>query len=173
MPKYNLEKLNPVPEFDMVFYMEIAGETRLDQDMLEEFEPRWDEWVKMLHAYKLTNTEGEGTFLLLYLEESVEDQIEGIWQDSPSFGMLFHNLAITMVMSAAQGFLPELADGRCAPLPQPGQGVLDAFESLGLTWNEEGTVNRKFAVFTLYPYSAGCEVCMLSEKCPKSTVARG
>lgn len=171
MAKYTINPLQPQPEFDMVYFMDVAGETRVDQAMMDEFGPFWDKWSQeSLKAYELANPEGEGKFLLLYLDEQAENDIEGIWQDSPTGGLLFHALAITMVMSAAQGFVPELADGKCAPLPRPGEGVLGALEALGLTWNEEGTVNRKYAVLTPYPYTGGCEVCYLSATCPKSTV---
>lgn len=170
MGKYSITPLTPQPEFDIMYYMEIAGETRVDQDAMDEFGPFWDRWAKeSLKAYELKNTEGEGTFVLIYLDEAAEEVIEGIWQDSPTHGLLFHALGITMVMSAAQGFVPELADGQCAPLPRPGQGVLDAFAELGLTWNQEGTINRKYAVLTPYPYNGGCEICYLSDNCPKST----
>jgi len=171
MPKYEIKPLAPQPEFDMMYFMEIAGETRIDGDILEDFEEFWDKWaVNNLKAYELSNTEGEGNFLLIYLNKDVDDAIEGIWQDSPTHGLLFHALAITMVMSSAQGFVPELQAGQCAPLPRPGEGVLGAFEELGLTWNDEGSVNRKYAVLTPYPYNGGCEVCYMSETCPKSTV---
>ncbi|WP_243547101.1 hypothetical protein [Pseudodesulfovibrio tunisiensis] len=170
MAKYSIKELTPMPAFDMMYFMEIAQETRLDQDLMEEFEPRWDKWLNHCRAYHLENTQGEGSFALLFLEEEVEDEIEGIWQDSPTHGLLFHSLAITMVMTAAQDLIPELASGHCAPLPRPGKGILDAFAELGLTWNDEGTVNRKYAVLTPYPYNGGCEICYMSETCPKSTV---
>jgi hypothetical protein len=170
MSKYTITPLTPQPEFDIIYFMEIAGETRIDHELMDEFEPFWDKWAKeSIKAYKLENPEGEGSFLLIYLDQSVDDTIEGIWQDSPTHGLLFHALAITMVMSAVQGFVPELSDGNCAPLPRPGEGVLGAFEELDLTWNQEGTINRKYAVLTPYPYSGGCEVCYLSSNCPKST----
>ncbi len=95
----------------------------------------------------------------------MEDEIEGIWQDSPSAGMAFHNLAIHMVMSAVQNLLPDLADKGCAPLPKPGKEVVAAFKKLGLEWNAEGTVNRQFAVFTNMPALATCAGCMLYAKC--------
>lgn len=173
MAKYEITPLTPNPEFDMMYYMDVAGETRIEGGVMEDFEEYWDKWAtKNLKAYELRNTEGEGKFVLIFLDQEVDDTIEGIWQDSPTHGLYFHALAITMVMSTAQGFVPELQQGKCAPLPRPGEGVLAAFKELGLTWNEEGSVNRKYAVLTPYPYTGGCEVCHLSASCPKST-ARG
>lgn len=171
MPKYDINPMVPQPEFDMMYFMEVAGETRIEGDMLEDFEEYWNKWTQNnLNAYELKNTEGEGSFVLIYLDQDVDDAIEGIWQDSPTHGLLFHALAITIVMSSAQGFVPELQDGNCAPLPRPGEGVLGAFKELDLTWNDEGTINRKYAVLTPYPYTGGCEVCYMSDTCPKSTV---
>jgi len=154
------------PEFDLFTYCEISGETRIENDLLEEIEPRFDGWQQHLKAYRLSA--GGGTdpgYVVLWLEKPVEDEIEGIWQDSPSAGMAFHNLAIHMVMSAVQNLVPELADKGCAPLPKPGKDVLAAFKKLGLTWNKEGTVSRQFAVFTNMPVLAGCGACMLKAKC--------
>ena len=159
------------PEFDLFAYCELSGETRIEHDLLEELEPRFDNWSeKYLRAYKITDPAAPkgGGHLLIWLEEPVEDEIEGIWQDSPSAGMAFHNLAIHMVMTTAQSVVPELADKGCAPLPKPTAGILKAFEKLGLVWNAEGTVNRQFAVFTRIPYSEGCAICMLRPKCPNA-----
>ena len=167
-----VEALDARPEFDLFAYCELAGETRLEHDLLEELEPRFDNWTeKYLRAYKITDPAAPkgGGHVVLWLEEPVESEIEGIWQDSPSGGMAFHNLAIHMVMSAAQALVPELADRGCAPLPKPTAGVLKAFEKLGLVWNKEGTVNRQFAVFTRLPYSDGCSICILRPKCPNAT----
>lgn len=168
MSKYTVEPIEVAPEFDMFFYCAVSQENRIDNELMEEFGPQWDEWTKHLKAYTIKNTEGEGQFVIIYLEQPVEDVIEGIWQDSPTHGLAFHNLAITMVMSAAQGLIPEMEEKGCAPLPRPGKGVQEAFGTLGLEWNEEGTCNRQYAVFTNYPYTKGCEICFLVDKCPKA-----
>jgi hypothetical protein len=156
------------PEFDLFTYCELAGETRLDNELLEEIEPRFDGWQQHLKAFRLApegaDEKAQG-HVILWLDQPVEDEIEGIWQDSPSAGMAFHNLAIHMVMSAVQNLVPELADKGCAPLPKPDKAILAAFKKLGLTWNKEGTVNRKFAVFTYMPSITGCGACMLKDKC--------
>jgi hypothetical protein len=166
-----VEAIAAHPEFDLFTYCELSGETRIEHDLLEELEPRFDGWAeKYLRAYKITDpaAPGDGGHVILWLEEPVEEEIEGVWQDSQSAGMAFHNLAIHMVMSAAQALVPELADKGCAPLPKPTSGILKAFEKLGLAWNKEGTVNRQFAVFTRMPYSEGCGICILRPKCPNA-----
>ncbi len=156
------------PEFDMFTYLELCGESRLDNDLMEELEPRFDDWQRHLHAYRLAPEGAAATdpgYVILWLDKPVEDEIEGIWQDSPSAGMAFHNLAIHMVMSAVQNLAPELAERGCAPLPKPGKEAIAAFKRLGLEWNKEGTVSRQFAVFTNLPVIAGCGTCMLKAKC--------
>lgn len=158
--------LSAQPEFDLFTYCELCGETRLEHDLLEEIEPRFEGWQKHLKAYRLsTGGEKDPGYVILWLEKPVEDEVEGIWQDSPSAGMAFHNLAIHMVMSAVQNLVPELADRGCAPLPKPDKAVIAAFKKLGLTWNKEGTVDRQFAVFTNMPAISSCGTCMLKAKC--------
>jgi hypothetical protein len=36
MAKYDITPLTPNPDFDMMYFMEVAGETRIDGDMLED-----------------------------------------------------------------------------------------------------------------------------------------
>ena len=158
------------PEFDLFTYCELSGETRIEHDLLEELEPRFDNWQTHLKAYRLsTGADTDPGYVILWLDKPVEDEIEGIWQDSPTAGMAFHNLAIHMVMSTVQNLVPELADKGCAPLPKPDKAVLAAFKKLGLEWNKEGTVNRQFAVFTNMPALTSCGTCMLKAKCGNAT----
>ncbi|WP_022660894.1 hypothetical protein [Paucidesulfovibrio longus] len=168
MSELKIENVEVNPEFDIWIYSEISKETRMDQDLMDELGERWEKWKSHLNARKLTNAKGNNAYLLLWLDKDVDSEIEGIWQDSPTAGMSFHNLAITMVMIAARHLIPELDQGQCAPLPKPGPAVQDAFESLGLSWNPEGTLDHQFAVFTHMPYKGGCPICFLSDSCPNS-----
>ncbi len=163
-----ITKIEARPEFDMFFYCEVGGETRIEQELLDEIEERWERWTGLLNAYELANKRGGQTYLLLFMDKAVEDEIEGVWQDSPTYGLALNNLAITMVMTAAHNRIPELVEGACAPLPKPGKAIQDAFATLGLKWNKEGTLNRQYAVFTPMPYSGGCEICHLRPGCPKA-----
>ena len=173
MGKLQVKPVRPEPEFDFMYFMEICGESRIDQETMEKLEAAWRDWTDRLHAFKLvpSTATGDDGFLLIYLTEGVEDAVEDAWQVSQSEGMYFHNLAITMVMSAAQSLIPEMMEGACAPLPRPGQEVQEFFEARGLEWNESiGALNRQYAVYTPMPYRGGCEVCMQSGTCPNSTL---
>ncbi len=171
MTQLRVTPLTPKPEFDVIYFMEICGETRVEHALLEKLENAWTDWQDRLHAYKLqpTGMQDEEGFLFIYLTEGVEDMVEEAWQKSQSEGMFFHNLAITLVMSAAQSLIPEMLTG-CAPLPKPGQEVLSFFTKRGLEWNPAtGSLDRQYAVYTPLPYRGGCEICMQSSTCPNST----
>ncbi len=173
MGEASIEVISAKPEFDLMYYLDVCGSSRIEHELLEKIEAAWKDWKDRLHVYRITPShakKGEG-FLLVFLSQSVEDAVEEAWQVSPSEGMSFHNLGITLVMSAAQSLVPEVADKGCAPLPRPGREVLEAFEKLGLGWNEETrTADRQYAVFTHMPYAGGCEICCLSRTCPNSTL---
>ncbi|WP_461211154.1 hypothetical protein [Desulfocurvus sp. DL9XJH121] len=164
--------VHPEPEFDFMYFLEVCGESRVDQDVLERLGAAWDDWKDRMHAFKLTpssSTNDDG-FLLVYLSEGVENAVEEAWQRSPEDGMFFHNLAITLVMSAAQSLIPEM-EGACAPLPRPGAEVQEFLAARGLEWNQNiGALNRQYAVYTPMPYRGGCELCMQSDTCPNSTL---
>jgi len=165
------QALKPEPEFDMEYYLALTGETRIDHGLLEKLERHWNAWLPHMRAYKLApggDTRASG-HLIAWLDAPVEEAVEELWQTSPFDGMAAHNLAICLVMQTAAGFIPQVAQGGCAPLTRPSRDLRRAFDKLGLEWNEEGTVNRQYAVFTPMPYAGGCKVCFLKESCPKST----
>ncbi|KAB1442403.1 hypothetical protein [Pseudodesulfovibrio senegalensis] len=172
MSGYTVKPLEAKPVFDFWQYAEMSGESRVDHELIEQFGPLWDEWIGHLKAYHLEDEDGHASFLLVYLEREVDDAVDKLWDESPANGLAYHNLAICMVMSAAGSLVPELGEGRCAPLPRAGEGVREAMKEKDVEWTDDNAINRKFAVFTPYPYNGGCEICIMSDTCPNSSVPR-
>jgi hypothetical protein len=172
MPTYPLIKeVHPAPELDIQQFARIYGETRLPQDLMERLGAKWVQWSTKVVARHVIDAEKPKLrgALLIYLDSEVEDEVDALWEESPTEGHALHSLAVTLVMAAAASLAPELADGHCAPVPKPNAAMRALLEDLGLKWNpEEGPLNRKYAVLTPAPYRGGCEICFLSHKCPKA-----
>jgi len=164
-----LEKMTSQPEFDLEYYMEISGLMRLDHELTDLLEKYWRTWEREIKAFKMepTREEGDDGFLLVYLDGDTEADVQRAFEEHSKHGLAFHHLAITLVLSAAQSVMPELMGG-CMPLPAPTREARKKFKKLGLEWNEEGSMNRSYAVFTPYPYRGGCEICQSCDTCPSS-----
>lgn len=165
---FEVTPFSPKPDFDIFFYMDLSGSNRLEQDLMQQLETNWNKWAPKLKGYHLKSP--DESYVLFILDKSVEQDAEAVWQGSPVDGLAMHNLAITIVMSAAQNQMPEMAEGRCAPVPEPTDEIIEALKSVGLSMTVDGTLDHKYAVFTRYPFQGGCETCFLQEKCPNSTV---
>lgn len=170
-PDIVAEPITVQPEFDFWLYAKISGESRLDHALLETLEQRWNEFKPELAAHRLTRTRGGAQYLLLYLSQKVEAVVDEAWKESPTLGLALHNLAVSLVMGAARELVPELEQDKCAPMPKPTAAIQDAFEALGLNWNADATLDRKYAVFTNLPYKGGCEICFLEEGCTQRKLA--
>lgn len=167
-----LEKITTQPEFDMEYYMEISGLMRIEQGLAELLEKYWFKWEKELHAYKMepTKKDADDGFLLVYLDENTEADVQRAFEANNHHGFAYHHLAITLVMCAAQSVMPELIGG-CMPLPAPTREARKKFKKLGLEWDESGSsMNRTYVVLTPYPYKGGCETCASCDTCPSSQV---
>ncbi|MFW5836684.1 MAG: hypothetical protein ACOCVM_01650 [Desulfovibrionaceae bacterium] len=166
-----IKDVRPTPEFDLQQFMNIYGENRVQQELMDKILAKWPEWTGRVVARVVVDAvkpKPRGT-LLLYLDKQVEDEVDAVWTESPSEGMALHSLAVALVMSAAASVVQELGDGQCAPVPKPNAAMRGLMQELELDWNpEEGTVNRKYALLTPAPYRGGCEICFLSGKCPKA-----
>ena len=169
--KSSLDAIQIAPEFDIEYYMEISGLMRVEKDLLELLDHYWAKWEKDVKAYRMEPTkEGAGDgFLLVYLDQDVEDEVQKAFETAPQHGFAFHNLAITLTLSAAQSVMPELI-GACMPMPTPSREAKKKFKKLGLEWTEDGKMNRNYMVYTAYPYQGGCETCHSCETCPSSQV---
>ena len=173
MGKLNISRFDVQPEFDMWFYAELSGEKRMDNALLEKLEERWNAWLPLLRGHAMADPSGKGgSYVLIHLEPEVDAEVDATWDESPTDGLALHNLAVTMCMTAAQAAVPELAENGCAPMPRPGVAVQDAFEEIGVNWSPDGSIDRKFAVFTHAPYKGGCEICHLEDTCPNSKTRR-
>ncbi|WP_238550093.1 hypothetical protein [Desulfocurvibacter africanus] len=172
MGKMIARRIKSNPHFDMIYYMELAGQTRVEQNLLVQLQERWNRWRdQYLSVWKLLPEfakEDKG-YLLVWLDKAVEDEVEVDWQKSPALGLASHNLAICLCMSTVQSLTPELLDGACAPLPRPDKTMRSQLKRMGLEWNPEGRVDRTYAVLTNHPYAGGCELCLMQESCMNST----
>ncbi len=172
MGKMTARRIKGNPHFDLIYYMELAGQSRVEQKLLAELQERWDRWRdRYLNVWKLLPEfakEDKG-YLLVWLDKAVEDEVEADWQTSQVLGLASHNLAICLTMATAQSLTPELLDGACAPLPRPDKTMRSQLKRLGLEWFPEGRVDRTYAVLTNHPYSGGCELCLMQETCLNST----
>lgn len=172
MGKMTARRIKSNPHFDLIYYMELAGQSRVEQNLLVQLQERWNRWRdQYLNAWKLLPEfakEDKG-YLLVWLDKAVEEEVEADWQKSQTLGLASHNLAICLTMATAQSLMPELLEGACAPLPRPDKTMRSQLGRLGLEWYPEGRVDRTYAVLTNHPYSGGCELCLMQETCLNST----
>lgn len=172
MGKMTARAMKANPHFDLIYYMELAGQSRVEQSLLAQLQERWNRWRDQhLKVRKLLPefASGDKGYLLVWLDKAVEDEIEEDWQTSPKLGMAAHNLAICLVMASAQSLVPEMMAGACAPLPRPDKAMRSQLKRLGLEWHSEGRVDRNYAVLTHHPYAGGCEICLMKDTCMNST----
>lgn len=167
----SLEKIQTQPEFDLEYYMEISGLQRIESGLTDLLERYWFAWADVVRAYRMepTKKDADDGFLLVYLDEDAEREVQKAFEENSHHGFAFHHLAITLVLSAAQSVMPELLGG-CMPMPVQNREARKKFKKLGLEFQENGTLNRTYAVFTPYPYKGGCEVCASCGTCPSSQV---
>lgn len=160
-----IENLHAEPYFDLEDFMNFSKESRLEGDAFEKLAILWDNWLGDLRI--LNMSQGNKSWLAVYLPEAVEKQIDNSWDESPGQGYLMHNLAQFMCMSCIQELLPQVAAGGCAPSPAMTPKFRDALRQAGLVEADKDTIGRRYAVLTYYPFRGGCEVCSLRKECPK------
>ncbi len=170
MSQLRYSTLKAEPEFDLGFFLGLFGSRRIEHELLEKLEAKWFEWLPRLKAYTFEPKDeqnGKGV-LLIHLNQTVDIDVDSLWRETPSDGFAMHTLAIAMVMSAASSYIPELAEGAgCAPVPRPTKELRKALKKVGVTWNDQGSLDHQYAVLTPYPYEGGCVICNLKDNCPK------
>lgn len=168
MADYTIHELEAAPYFDLELLLGVSEESRISGDLMKELGDVWDRWLP--HA-RVRHIETEkGGYLVAWLDETVEEDVDDKWEEAPSEAFMYNALAQVMSMGLVHALLPEVEDAGCAPAPRPTDELADALEELAvpyLVMGEPG-LGRRFAVVTHYPFKGGCEICMLQKDCPKA-----
>ncbi len=166
MSSYTYEKIEIEPYFDLELIMRNSEETRIGGQLFERFASLWDKWKNELNVYKVDT--GKIKYLVTWLPESVEEEIDNSWAEAPSKAFSDNALAQTLCMGAVHEVLPDVESAGCAPAPRPTDTLRAALSELGVPYKEDGpSLSRRFAVVTHYPFKGACEICYLQKNCPK------
>lgn len=164
MGEIKISKLKPEAYFDLEDFMNFSKESRLDAPTLEMLAEYWEDWQGKLQARQIEHD--SDSWLAVWLPETIAEAIENTWHSLPSKGFMLNSLAQYLCMSAVGNLLPQVETLGCAPTPAPHASLRKGLQELELA-TDDGTLANRFAVVTHYPFRGGCEVCNLSEDCPK------
>ncbi len=168
MSDYTIKDLEVTPHFDLELLMSTCRETRIGGELMDKLADAWDRWLP--HAKAKLIESGKESYLLAWLEEPVEEDVDDMWEQSPSEAFIFNGLAQVMSMGIVHSLLPQVEEIGCAPAPHPTDVLADALEAESVPYlimGEPG-LTRRYAVVTHHPFRGGCEICMLQKQCPKS-----
>lgn len=169
MPSFVSEVLEVTPHMDLELLMENCQETRIAGDVMDRLVEHWGAWMPHLNARKIEA--GKDSYLVVWLDEKVEESVDEMWDEAPSEAFLFNSLAQTLCMCAVHTLVPEVSEAGCAPAPRPTLDLKEALEEAGLRdvdeENNRLALLRRYAVATYYPFRGGCDICDLQEECPK------
>ena len=168
MSQFTVKPLEIEPYFDLELLLTTSRETRIGGEVMDRISSAWDRWREHAHVREISA--GGKEYLLVWLDDAVDAEVDGVWEQTPSEGFLFNALAQVMCMGLVHAALPEVEDMGCAPAPHPTQSLADALESEGLSYTVPGEpgLSRRYAVVTHYPFGGGCGECALREQCPKA-----
>lgn len=172
MADYTAETLETAPYFDIELLMSVSQETRIGGDVMQRLAKRWEAWIPELNVKRIDT--GKIQYLAVWLNESVEEDVDRTWEESPSDAFIIGALAQTMCMAVVHEHLPEIEDAGCAPAPKPTDKLCEALAAEGLPYNDSVTgLSRRYAVVTHFPFKGGCEICHLQSDCPKGQKQTG
>lgn len=168
MSEYSKEVPAVRPVFDMELMLGLLQETRLGGQVMETLAEAWERWLPKLNI--LTLTTADGRYLVLWLNEDVEREVDEVWARSATEGFRLNALAQTLIMGAVYQVLPEVESAGCAPAPRPTPALAAALEAEGVPYQEPGgpTLCRRFSVLTHVPFRGACDICHLRDNCPKA-----
>ena len=114
MTAFTTEKIDVEPWFDMELFMGVSQETRLGGDVMDRFMTLWKNWLPHLTVKGIDT--GKIKYLLVALDESVEQDVDKAWEGSPSNAFLYNALAQTMCRRTRRD--PRSAGRRLRARPQ-------------------------------------------------------
>ena len=82
MTAFTTEKIDVEPWFDMELFMGVSQETRLGGDVIDRFMTLWKNWLPHLTVKGIDT--GKIKYLLVALDESVEQDVDKAWEVSPA-----------------------------------------------------------------------------------------
>lgn len=167
MANFTVEKMQADPIFDLELLMSTSQETRIGGEAMDALSDAWDAWASHAHAVKITAD--NNSYLLVWLDEFVENAVDDKWEETPSDAFLYNSLAQVMCMGLVHAIVPEVEYAGCAAAPAPTAALEEALASEGVPYLEEDGpgLARRYAVVTHYPFKGGCEICYLQPQCPK------
>lgn len=165
MKSLSATPLTPTAHFDLETFMMLSETRRIEGGLAARLEKDWERLFPRLKAFRLGERKG---YLVVFMEPSVEEEVDELWNKTPSRGFELQTLAQAMIMSAMQELLPEAGARGCAPVPEPNKILKRSLKPLGLEFHNTGAMNVKYGVLTRIPSSGGCEQCYLRESCPRA-----
>lgn len=152
------------PGFDLEEFMNFSHESRISSEALDAMNDLWQKWTGLIRAEKVSA--GQDSCLAIWLPAEIEAEIDSAWEKSPSEGFMLNNLAQYLCMAAVAELVPQTIDIGCAPTPRMSKDMEAAAANCGATL--DGKLAR-YAVLTWFPFRGGCEICALSNGCPRMT----
>ena len=156
--------LNITPHFDMETYMLLSGQQRLDGETANLLEQDWHRIHSYLRAYQLGENKG---YIVIYLDGNFDRELEQAREQSRDSAERLELLAQAMIMAALSEVLPESAVKGCAPVPEPDKVLKNSLADLGLTMENNGSLDVSFGLVTETPYRGECESCLIRGSCSK------
>lgn len=169
MAAYTVTDLEVAPYFDLELLLSASQETRIGGEMMDMLSDAWDAWLPHARARRIDTP--DGSYLLAWLGEQVEEDVDDKWEETPSDAFMFNALAQVMCMGIVHSLLPEVESVGCAPAPRPNAALTKALEEEGVPYviEDEPGLSRRYAVVTHFPFKGGCEICALQKQCPKAS----
>lgn len=146
--------------------MLITQTKRLDEESARVIDEYWERWRDLIRVCKVDV--GNDSYVLVWLEQIVEDEVTRLWETAPSRAFSVNNLATAMLMAVLRDLVPEVAANGCAPVPSPSPALRKALATAGVAWRENSGLERQYAMVTPYPFKGGCRTCHLKNECPNA-----